>query len=88
MNGVATLQAGEPVDQYLLIKQSTKGVTTMGKPFMTLILQDKSGDIEAKLWDTEMSKKNCIRLEELFISVGKYTITVENYNCESKAFVQ
>ncbi|MGX9135879.1 3'-5' exoribonuclease YhaM [Rummeliibacillus sp. JY-2-4R] len=52
MNGVATLQAGEPVDQYLLIKQATKGVTTMGKPFMTLILQDKSGSIEAKLWDT------------------------------------
>ncbi len=52
MNGVATLQAGEPVDQYLLIKQATKSVTTMGKPFMTLILQDKSGSIEAKLWDT------------------------------------
>ncbi|MFJ8263465.1 3'-5' exoribonuclease YhaM [Rummeliibacillus sp. NPDC094406] len=52
MNGVATLQAGAPVDQYLLIKQATKGVTTMGKPFMTLILQDKSGSVEAKLWDT------------------------------------
>ncbi|AMW99852.1 3'-5' exoribonuclease YhaM [Rummeliibacillus stabekisii] len=52
MNGVATLQAGAPVDQYLLIKQATKGVTTVGKPFMTLILQDKSGSIEAKLWDT------------------------------------
>ena len=52
MNGVATLQGGAPVDQYLLIKQATKGVTTMGKPFMTLILQDKSGSIEAKLWDT------------------------------------
>lgn len=51
MNGIATLKVGEPVDQYLLIKQSTKGVTTMGKPFMTLILQDKSGSIEAKLWD-------------------------------------
>lgn len=52
MNGVATLLAGASVDQYLLIKQATKGVTTMGKPFMTLILQDKSGSIEAKLWDT------------------------------------
>lgn len=52
MNGVTTLQAGAPVDQYLLIKQATKGVTTMGKPFMTLILQDKSGSVEAKLWDT------------------------------------
>lgn len=43
---------GEPVDIYLLIKQATRGITQQGSPFMTLILQDKSGDIEAKLWDT------------------------------------
>jgi 3'-5' exoribonuclease len=52
MKGITQLQAGEAVNQFLLIKQATKGVTTVGKPFMTLILQDKSGDIEAKLWDT------------------------------------
>lgn len=51
MEGIATLRVGEAVNQYLLIKQATKGVTTMGKPFMTLILQDKSGSIESKLWD-------------------------------------
>lgn len=45
-------QVGEAVDMYLLIKQATKGVTQQGSPFMTLILQDKSGDLEAKLWDT------------------------------------
>lgn len=50
--GITTLQPGEAVDHTLFIKQSTKSVTTAGKPFMTLILQDKSGDIEAKLWDT------------------------------------
>lgn len=44
---------GEPVDLFLLIKQSTKGITTQGSPFMSLVLQDKSGDIEAKLWDTK-----------------------------------
>ncbi|MDS8792124.1 OB-fold nucleic acid binding domain-containing protein, partial [Streptococcus pneumoniae] len=27
--------------------------TTTGNPFMSLVLQDKSGDIEAKLWDTK-----------------------------------
>ena len=52
LRGITTLQPGEAVDHTLFIKQSTKGVTTVGKPFMTLILQDKSGDIEAKLWDT------------------------------------
>ncbi|WP_391203745.1 3'-5' exoribonuclease YhaM [Psychrobacillus sp. L4] len=52
MKGITQLRVGDPVDQFLLIKQSTKGVTTVGKPFMSLVLQDKSGDIEAKLWDT------------------------------------
>ncbi|RHW43123.1 3'-5' exoribonuclease YhaM [Neobacillus notoginsengisoli] len=44
-------ETGEQVEQYLLIKSSTKGIASNGKPFLTLILQDKSGDIEAKLWD-------------------------------------
>ncbi len=52
MKGITTLRVGDSVDHYLLIKQSTTGVTTVGKPFMSLVLQDKSGDIEAKLWDT------------------------------------
>jgi len=52
VKGITKLQVGEQVDQYLLIKESKKGVTTVGKPFMSLILQDRSGDIEAKLWDT------------------------------------
>ncbi|WOV83512.1 3'-5' exoribonuclease YhaM [Sporosarcina jeotgali] len=45
-------KVGEPVDLFLFIKQSTKGVTQQGSPFMSLVLQDKSGDLEAKLWDT------------------------------------
>ena len=52
MNGITKLQPGDQVDQYLLIKEAKKGVTTVGKPFMSLVLQDRSGDIEAKLWDT------------------------------------
>ncbi|WP_262177295.1 3'-5' exoribonuclease YhaM [Saccharococcus sp. Marseille-Q5394] len=51
MKKILEHQVGEPVELYLLIKQSTKGITQQGSPFMTLILQDKSGDIEAKLWD-------------------------------------
>lgn len=52
MKKILEHQVGESVDLFLLIKQSTKGITQQGSPFMTLILQDKSGDIEAKLWDT------------------------------------
>ena len=45
-------KVGEAVDLFLFIKQSNKGVTQQGSPFMSLVLQDKSGDLEAKLWDT------------------------------------
>lgn len=52
MKKLADHKVGETVDLYLLIKQSIKGVTQQGSPFMTIVLQDKSADIEAKLWDT------------------------------------
>ena len=69
MEGITKLQAGEQVDQFLLIKQSTKGVTTVGKPFMSLLLQDKSGDIEAKLWDTNEEHEQLYKAEAI-VRVG------------------
>ena len=38
MTRITQLRVGDPVDHFLLIKQSTKGVTTVGKPFMSLSL--------------------------------------------------
>lgn len=69
MKGITTLQVGEAVDQFLLIKQATKGVTTVGKPFMSLLLQDKSGDIEAKLWDTNEDHEKMYHAEAI-VRVG------------------
>lgn len=42
---------GEQVEKFLLIRESKKAVASNGKPFLTLMLQDESGEIEAKLWD-------------------------------------
>ena len=44
-------QVGEPIDTFLLIRSAKKSVASNGKPFLTLMLQDESGEIEAKLWD-------------------------------------
>ena len=38
------------MENFFLIHRATQGVTAQGKDYMTLYLQDKSGDIEAKLW--------------------------------------
>ncbi len=51
MSGVTHYGVGETVEVFLFIKHMTKGTTNTGKPFLTLIFQDKSGEIEAKLWD-------------------------------------
>lgn len=57
--GILQYDVGEQVDVFLLIKHVTKGVASNGKPFLTLILQDQSGEIEAKLWDaSETDEKN------------------------------
>lgn len=52
MKGIVYYNEGDQVSHYLLIKSATKAVTSNGKPFLTLILQDQTGDIEAKLWDS------------------------------------
>lgn len=57
--GIMQFAVGDQVDVFLLIKHATKGIASNGKPFLTLILQDKSGEIEAKLWDaSEADEKN------------------------------
>ncbi|MDY0406251.1 3'-5' exoribonuclease YhaM [Virgibacillus sp. 179-BFC.A HS] len=49
--GIMRHQIGDPFEGFLLIKEASKGTTSNGKPFMTLILRDATGQIEAKLWD-------------------------------------
>ncbi|WYP27743.1 3'-5' exoribonuclease YhaM [Alkalihalobacillus sp. FSL W8-0930] len=48
--GIRNYQVGEKVESYFLIKSSTKSIASNSKPFLTLILSDKTGDIETKLW--------------------------------------
>ena len=57
--GILHYDVGEQAEVFLLIKHVTKGIASNGKPFLTLILQDQSGEIEAKLWDaSEVDEKN------------------------------
>ena len=50
MRNVEKLNPGDSVENFFLIHRATQGITAQGKDYMTLYLQDKSGDIEAKLW--------------------------------------
>ncbi|GGB51531.1 3'-5' exoribonuclease YhaM [Virgibacillus dakarensis] len=59
--GIGYAGIGEKIDDFLLIKEATRGVASNGKPFLTLILRDATGEIEAKLWDA--TKED----EEIFV---------------------
>lgn len=78
--GINHYEVGDQVELFLLVKSAVKGIASNGKPFLTLILQDKSGDIEAKLWDaTDVDEKNYTAQ-----SIVKILGDVQNYRGRSQ----
>lgn len=57
--GILDFEVGAQIELFFLIKNAIKGTASNGKPFLTIILQDQTGEIEAKLWDvTEEDEKS------------------------------
>lgn len=51
MRYIETLREGERINEILLCKNKQTSVTKAGKPFVSLTLQDKTGTLDAKIWD-------------------------------------
>lgn len=51
MKFIKDLKEGDKVFDIYLCKHKTSAVTKNGKPYETVTLQDKTGTIEAKIWD-------------------------------------
>ncbi|PAK40306.1 3'-5' exoribonuclease YhaM [Peribacillus simplex] len=79
-NGIIHYGIGEVVDIYMYIKTSTKAVASNGKPFLTLILCDKTGEIEAKLWDVSEADEKIYSAEATVKVQGE----VQNYRGRSQ----
>lgn len=73
--GILQHEVGEQVEKFLLVKSSTKGTASNGKPFLTLILQDQSGEIEAKLWDASEDDEKNYSAEKIVKVLGD----IQNY---------
>lgn len=69
--GIGQHEVGEQVELYFLIKSSTRGIASNGKPFLTVILQDKTGDIEAKLWDVSPEDEETYAAEKIVKVAGE-----------------
>jgi 3'-5' exoribonuclease len=78
--GILHFDVGEQVELFLLIKSCTKGIASNGKPFLTLILQDQSGDIEAKLWDANEVDEKSYAAQ----NIVKVTGELQNYRGKSQ----
>ncbi|MCT2535557.1 3'-5' exoribonuclease YhaM [Aquibacillus koreensis] len=63
--GIGFYNVGEIFDYFMLIKSATKGVASNGKPFLTLILKDVTGEIEAKLWEATPEDEELFQSEQL-----------------------
>ncbi|WP_100403366.1 3'-5' exoribonuclease YhaM [Bacillus sp. FJAT-42315] len=73
--GITHYEAGQSVECYLLIKSATRSIAVNGNPYLTLILQDKSGEIEAKLWDAKEETEKLYQPQ----TIVKVTGEIQNY---------
>lgn len=51
MKYIETLREGERVSEIYLVKSKQAALTKAGKPYGNVILQDKTGTLDAKIWD-------------------------------------
>lgn len=51
MRYLETLREGERINDIYLCKQKTTAMTKTGKPYDSVIIQDKTGCMDAKIWD-------------------------------------
>lgn len=53
MKFIETLREGEKIQEVYLCKQKTVAMTKTGKEYENVILQDKTGSLDAKIWDPQ-----------------------------------
>ena len=60
--GIKDFKDGQHIHQAFLVNQVSKGVTASGQPYLTIMLQDKTGQIEAKFWDVKPEMETLIEV--------------------------
>lgn len=63
--GIGHYQIGENFDHFLLIKSATKSTASNGKPFLSFMLKDQTGEIDAKLWEASPEDTKVFQQGEL-----------------------
>lgn len=72
-NGINNYNVGDEFEGFMLIKEATRSVASNGKPFLTLIFRDHTGEIEAKYWDVSKEDEALFTAEEIVKLNGELT---------------
>lgn len=63
---VKDFKEGDRIEANLLVSSVTKGVTNSGAPYLSLVLQDSSKSIDAKLWDVKPEIEKAIKQGNIY----------------------
>lgn len=84
MKYINTLREGERINEVYLCKVKNILTTKSGKPYFNLTLQDKTGTLDAKVWDTGSSGiEEFDQLDYIYVS-GDITSYQGNLQCSIK----
>jgi len=74
MKYINTFREGDNVQDVYLVKMKQRAVAKNGKPYDNVILQDKTGTIEAKIWDVNSAGIEEFEALDYVYIVGNVTI--------------
>ncbi|MGM8366312.1 3'-5' exoribonuclease YhaM [Virgibacillus sp. W0181] len=69
--GIGQHAIGDSFEGFLLIREVSKGLTTNGKPFLTILFGDATGEMEAKLWDATKEDEETFVPEQIVGLTGE-----------------
>jgi 3'-5' exoribonuclease len=55
---VADLKSGQQVNSIFLVQAKDERMSKVGKPYLSLVLMDRTGELDAKVWDNVESFRN------------------------------
>lgn len=75
MKQVKDFTEGDHLETYLLVSSITRGITNSGAPYLSLVLQDSTKQIEAKLWDVKPEIEKLLKVGKIYL----FTLEINLY---------
>lgn len=89
---IQDLENGTEVSQFFLVDTILKGVASNGKAYLTIVLKDKTGSVEAKIWEVKEEDYELLQ-PGILICVdgvaneyrGKIQLKISNYRLKNES---